>query len=148
MWNPLTPAEVVAAMGGPARAAAQAGEELGEWQRTQLLSVYSATRHLAAELGGVEPHVAGVAAALAAVLREAPRDLAAVPRLSELAAELADTADPRAMAELACRALDLLRADRSPAAQTVRAALRAELARAVRVEVTVLADAIEGPQAG
>ena len=147
MWNPLTPAEVVAAMGGPARAAAHAGEELGEWQRSQLLSVYSATRHLAAELAGVQPHVAEVAAALAGVLRAAPHDLAAAPRLTELAARLDDTADPRAMAELACLALDLVRADPSPAAREVRAAVRAELARAVRLEVAVLADAIEGPPA-
>ena len=69
MWIPLTPAEVVAAMGAPARAAARAPERLAEWERAQLLSVYSASRHLAAELAGVEPHTPAVAAELAAVLR-------------------------------------------------------------------------------
>jgi len=136
MWNPLTPAEVVAAMGAPARAAARAPEPLEQWERAQLLSVYSATRHLAAELAGVEPHTPVVAAELAAVLRAGP------PALAPIADELAATTDPRALADAACRALDVLR---EAGDEATRAAVRRVLAAAVRHEVTVLADAIEGP---
>ena len=144
MWNPLTPADVVAAMGGPAQAAARCAQELTEWERGQLLSVYSATRHLAAELGAVEPHVRAVADELGAALRSAPPTLPDAGGLTALAARLAATADPRAVAGLTCEALDLLRADGSATAEAVRAALRAGLKRAVGLEVAALADAIEG----
>ncbi|CAB4880823.1 unannotated protein [freshwater metagenome] len=142
MWNPLTPAEVVAAMGGPTQVAARSRVELSEWERGQLFSVYSATRHLAAEIGAVEPHAAGVAAELAASLRAAPDSIAG---LREIAGRLEGTADPRVIAQLSCEALDILQADGSPPAQAARAALRAVLRRAVELEVGALADAIEGP---
>lgn len=144
MWNPLTPADVVAAMGDPAQAAARSAEELTDWERGQLLSVYSATRHLAAELGGVEPHVRAVADELAAALRSAPPVLSAAAALAALAARLEATGDPRAVAGLTCEALDLLRADGSASADTVRGDVRAALKRAVELEVGILADAIEG----
>ena len=145
MWNPLTPAEVVAAMGGPAQTAARSPLELTEWERGQLFSVYSATRHLAAELGAVEPHVRAVADECAAALRSAPAELPGAATLAALAERLEATADPRAVAGLTCEALDVLRADGSPPAAAVRGALRTGLRRAVELEVGALADAIEGP---
>lgn len=145
MWNPLTPAEVVAAIGATAREQARLPEALDTWEKGQLMSVYSATRHLAAELGTVAPHVPRAGAALAATLRAAPVDLAA--SLEPLAAELDGEADPRALGDTACRALDVLRASADPAAAGVRAAVHADLAAAVRLETEILADAIEGARA-
>ena len=145
MWNPLTPAEVVGAMGGPAQVAGRSTQELTDWERGQLLSVYSATRHLAAELGAVEPHVPRIAAELAAALRTAPPVMADAAALGGCAARLDGETDPRALAGVACEALDLLRAAGTPEAAAVRAGVRTALKGAVELEVGALADAIEGP---
>jgi len=148
MWNPLTPADVVGAMGGPAQAAGRSTQELTDWERGQLLSVYSATRHLAAELGAVEPHVPQVAGELAAALRAAPPALEGAAALGDCAARLDGETDPRVLAGVACEALDLLRNAGTPEAAAVRAGVRTALKRAVELEVGALADAIEGPAGG
>lgn len=145
MWNPLTPAQVVAAMGVTARDAARSEQTLDDWERGQLLSVYSATRHLAAEIGEVEPLVGAVTADLAAALRTCPEEHTSSAPLTALATKLDDTLDPRAAADLACQALDILRNDPSAASAGVRGAVRKALRRAVELEVQILADAIEGP---
>jgi len=133
MWNPLTPAEVIAAIGPAARDAARAGD-LDPWMRGQLLSVYSGTRHLAAELGDVAPRVPEVARELAEAVRAGGLD--------DLAGALAAQTDPRVLAELTCQALDRLRVD-DP--RRARPLIQRALARAVALEIELLADAIEGP---
>ena len=50
MFNPLTPSEMVTAIGLAARTAARGEGELDEFDRGQLMSAYSATRHLAIEI--------------------------------------------------------------------------------------------------
>src|ERR1700733_3505882 len=55
MFNQLPPAEVVAAIGATLRTAARNEGEPSAFERDQLMSAYSATRHLAAELAGYEP---------------------------------------------------------------------------------------------
>ena len=50
MFNPLTPSEMVAAIGMAARTTARGDGELDEFDRGQLMSAYSATRHLAIEI--------------------------------------------------------------------------------------------------
>lgn len=145
MWNPLSPSEVIAAMGSPVRDAARGEEPLDDWQSGQLLSVYSATRHLAAEVGAVEPHLGELTGELAAALRSAAEPPELVASLSQLAEQLRDVGDSRQAAEIACRALDLVRAEGSATAETVREQIHVALAHAVELEVRLLADAIEGP---
>ena len=50
MFNPLTPSEMVSAIGLAARATARSESELDDFDRGQLMSAYSATRHLAIEI--------------------------------------------------------------------------------------------------
>ena len=50
MFNPLTPSQMVTAIGLAARAAGRGQESLGRFERGQLMSAYSASRHLAIEL--------------------------------------------------------------------------------------------------
>jgi hypothetical protein len=50
MFNPLTPTEIVSAIGKTARAAATSEEQGSDFDRDQLMSAYSATRHLAVEM--------------------------------------------------------------------------------------------------
>lgn len=51
MFNQLTAAQVVTAIGATARATARSEKgELSDFERDQLMSAYSATRHLAVEL--------------------------------------------------------------------------------------------------
>ncbi len=107
------------------------------------------TRHLAAEIGGVEPRVGSVTADArrrTADLR--PTSIPSSSPLGALAAQLDGTSDPRAAADLACQALDILRNEPSDASPAVRSAVRTALRRAVELEVQILADAIEGPASG
>ena len=50
MFNPLSPSEMITAIGRAAREAARGGAPLSDFERTQLKSAYSATRHLAIEI--------------------------------------------------------------------------------------------------
>src|ERR1700761_6626218 len=107
MFNPLTPSEMVSAIGLAARAAARSETELDDFDRGQLMSAYSATRHLAIEI-----------ASFAAELRDrclAIADLAAGsgdPLLGELAdsvraasADAAEAGEAIAVVLERCRAV-------------------------------------------
>ncbi|MCW3011558.1 MAG: hypothetical protein JWO90_1962 [Solirubrobacterales bacterium] len=143
MLNPVTPAEVVVAIGHAARDGARSEDPGATFARGQLLSAYSATRHLATELSLFGPEVAAFAAEVARIAREGAGDDAA-PLLA-LAAVIAATEDAQRLGDPVCELLDLLRADGSPQAALVRAQVRAALARLGDREVELLADAIEGP---
>jgi hypothetical protein len=65
----LTPSDVVTAIGLAARRAAKVDDPGGEFERDQLSSVYSATRHLAAELEGYAPAFEAFRAAVVDRLR-------------------------------------------------------------------------------
>jgi hypothetical protein len=72
VFNQLTPAEVVTAIGVTARGAARHQGELSDFGRDQLMSVYSATRHLTAELATYEPTLTEFTASVARSLRACP----------------------------------------------------------------------------
>jgi hypothetical protein len=90
MFVPLRPAEMVTAIGRAARAAGRADGEPTEFQRGQLMSAYSATRHLAVELDHFGPERERlrheVAAALTAAVAALPPGDPARERLSGLLA--------------------------------------------------------------
>jgi hypothetical protein len=141
MFNPLTPAEVTTAMGRAARDAARSDDPADAFVRAQLLSVYSASRHLGVELTAFEPELRGFAAAVAdAVSAAGPGD----DRWAAIAAELAATAEAREMGDLVCRLLDALRADAGQQAAGLRGVVRARLAELAGREVDLLAAVIEG----
>lgn len=141
MINPLTPAEVVGAIGRAARDAAASEGPLDDFARGQLKSAYSGSRHLAAEVATFAPELrsfgGGVADAVVAAAR---------PDLEELAGAIGATADPYALGPAVCDLLDRLREDPSPAAVALRAEVRTALRALCDREVELMADAIEGPR--
>lgn len=130
MFNQLTATETVAAMGCTARDAARKGE-LGEFGRGQLMSAYSASRHLSVELSSFEPELHAYTVAVAAV---AP------------AAGLDGCSDAGRAGDLTCALLDTLRGHDSPAAVELRGAIHTALRELVDREVALLAEAIEEPR--
>jgi hypothetical protein len=139
VFNPLTPAEMADAMGRTARDAARSSDPADGFVRAQLMSVYSASRHLGVELTAFEPELQAFVTAVARATAQAGAD-AGGGRLGD---ELGETSDPRALGGLVCELLDEVRGDRSAAARDVHAAVRSKLAGLVDREVELLADVIE-----
>lgn len=141
MITPLTPAEMVGAIGEAARQAARSEAPLNDFQRSQLLSAYSGTRHLAVELESFPPAIAAFCNALADRIDAAPQ--AQLPELTAIASQLRLTADPQHAGEVVSALLNLLRAHPSPAAAAVRADVQGALRDLCDLEVELLADALE-----
>ena len=129
MFSPLTPADVVIAIGRATRDAARSSEPASDFSRGQLMSAYSASRHLGVELVSFAPELRSFAQELAA-------DLPALDR-ARSAHEIGD---------LVAAALDDLRGDPSPHAAELRARLHTALRRLCDREVELLADVIEAPR--
>jgi hypothetical protein len=138
MYPPLTPSEMVAAIGAAARVAARAEDPGGAFSRGQLRSAGSAARHLAVELASYAEERRAVAADVAGAV--AASELAGREPYAGLARQLAgapERADPL------CDLLAALRADGVPAALALRDDVRAILARMADREVALLTAAIE-----
>jgi hypothetical protein len=138
MITPLTPAEVIAAIGRTARDAARGDAPLSEFERAQLMSAYSGSRHLAVELESFGPEVERFCTRVATAI-----DASELAEARPAAAALRETADPRRAGEVVCGLLNLLRAHPSPAAVGLRADVRTSLRELCDREVDLLADAIE-----
>jgi hypothetical protein len=140
MFNQLTPADTVRAIGATTQRIARGGE-MSEFDRDQLMSTYSATRHLAVELSSYEPELRRFRQGLAELVRDA--------RLEDRGGELAATADrldeaidAAAVGGAVCDLLDRLRADDSPQAEALRTEVHASLRLLADTEVDLLADAL------
>jgi hypothetical protein len=142
VFNSLTPAEVVTAIGLAARRAARSEAPSGDFERDQLMSAYSATRHLAGELAGYGPEWERFRAAVAERLSAAAagEDLGRRLRAGAVAVEREEgtAAVGAALAEL----LADLRSSDDPAAAGVRADIRGLLRELAAREVDLLADAL------
>ncbi|QEC48077.1 hypothetical protein FSW04_11195 [Baekduia soli] len=138
MLNPLTPAEVVTAIGAAARDAARSEEPGNAFGRASLLSAYSGSRHLAVEIEHFDAERAVFAADVADAVQAA-----GLPALAPLATRLRGTSAAAPLGDLVCELLDALRADPAPGAATLRGAVQARLAHLADREVELLADAIE-----
>jgi hypothetical protein len=145
VFNPMTTSEMVTAVGRAARDAARAGEAASEFSRGQLMSAFSASRHLSVELAQFPAEVQAFATA---VSREVDRaDSVSHPReLSAIAEELKRATDSNRVGDLVCAALDLIRDDPAPAARSLRTSLHGALRALSDREVELLADAIERPR--
>jgi hypothetical protein len=143
MFNQLTPSDIVSAIGVTARDAARSHDPAGEFERDQLLSAYSATRHLAVELSSYGPEwtrfreavTARIAAAIAA-------GDATTADLADFAARLEADASTAGVGATLGDLLAALRDDDAPAATALRADLHAELRALADREVDLLADAL------
>lgn len=143
MFNPLTPAEVVSAIGRAARDAARGGEEASEFSRGQLLSAYSLSRHLTVELDAYGPELEAFAADVAGWTAALPEAAGGGEALRALAARLEATADARELGTLTCELLDRLRVDESNTARELRARIQGRLRGVADREVELLAAVIE-----
>jgi hypothetical protein len=137
MFNQLTPAEVVGAIGTTVRTAARSDGPTSDFDRDQLMSAYSATRHLAVELSAYEPELSRFTEAVARSVRAA-----ALPGALEIAAGLGDAGDPRVVGASLCELLDRLREERLPQAIALRGEIHARLRALADREVDLLADAL------
>lgn len=137
MFNQLSPSDVVRAVGVTARDAARGGDVQSGFSRDQLMSAYSATRHLAAELSTYEPEWAHFRAALAARVRE-DADAGLGPFASRLEAD----GDVAAVAAATAELLERLRDDATPTGIALRADVRRLVRELADREVDLLADAL------
>jgi hypothetical protein len=138
MFNPMTPSEMVAAIGTAARTTARGDGELDEFDRGQLMSAYSATRHLAIEIESFRGELSARCAAIAdAVDSESGGDADA---LGELAARLRGSPDARGAGDAIGELLDLCR---EHGLSALRGEIRTQLRALCDAEVTLLADGIE-----
>jgi hypothetical protein len=144
MFNPLTPAQYVMAIGLAARDQARDEQAPGEFRRGQLMSAYSGSRHLAVELTWFGPELARFASRaadeVAATAAADPHDDA----LRELEAGLRGGDGPADVGRRVSELLEHLRAHPSPEYDGLRTRLQALLAELCDREVTLLAEAIEG----
>jgi hypothetical protein len=142
MFNSLTPAEVVTAIGLAARRAARADEPAGDFERDQLMSAYSATRHLAGELASYGPEWERFRTAIAQRLSAATAGPQLAGRLRAAATEVEREDGAAAVgATLAELLADLRRSD-DPASAGVRADVHALLRELAGREVDLLAEAL------
>jgi hypothetical protein len=142
VFSPLTPADVVTAIGRAARDAARSDEPASEFSSGQLMSAYSASRHLGVELARFDTELASFAGAVAADLRDAGGE-----RLAQRANHVAQARDAHAIGDLVAVTLDELRGDPAPVAAQLRGRLRSALRELADREVELLAEVIEGPRA-
>jgi hypothetical protein len=138
MFNPLTPSEMVTAIGLAARATARGDGALDDFDRGQLLSAYSATRHLAVEIASFADELTARCAAIA--------DIAdGQASLRGFSSAVRSAPDGAAAGEAIASLLDACRAQ--PELAETRAAIRRELRALCDAEVGLLADSIEAGRA-
>ena len=133
MFNPLTPAEMVLAVGRAARAAARAPGGSADFTRSQLMSAYSATRHLTVEMTTYEAELRAFISEVAAIVRRTDLD----GRLSGHVAAIEDASDAREVGTAICELLDVLRDEE------LRVRVHTLVARLVDREVDLLADGLD-----
>jgi hypothetical protein len=144
MFVPLRPAEMVTAIGRAARAGGRAEGEPTEFERGQLMSAYSASRHLAVELDHFGPERErlrdDVAAAVAATAARLAGD---DPARAWLGAMLARSDDERALGEDLCALLAECRERSGEPWTTLHSIVRARLRALCDREVSLLTEVIE-----
>ena len=142
MFNPGTTSEMVTAVGRAARDAARADGAGSEFSRGQLMSAFSASRHLSVELARFPAELEAFAAAVTNELVGAEA-VACPSELDAIARQLATASDAPRIGDLVAAGLDLLREDPAPAARRLRKSLRRRLRALSEREVDLLADVIE-----
>jgi hypothetical protein len=93
VFNPLSAPEITIAVGRVLKQAASAGDPRDEYQRSQLLSAYSITRHLAAEQADGDALTDWFRERLVAELRAAAADPAPLADLDARAAAIGSCRD-------------------------------------------------------
>jgi hypothetical protein len=141
MFNQLTPSEVVTAIGATLRGAARGEGQASDFGRDQLMSAYSATRHLAVELAAYEPELRNFTASVSDQIRaaEVPGLERELPSLSD---RIGRSRDPSEIGEALCELFELLRRTPSPQTRALRTSIHVQLRSLADREVDLLADAL------
>jgi hypothetical protein len=146
MFNPLTPAQTVTAIGRTARTAARTETALDEWGRGQLKSAFSASRHLAIELESFPDelrscceHVSAAASAAVQASSPCPQREA----LASLAARVERAGDAPAAGAALAELLELCRGHRHAPWPELRREVQSALRTLCEREVALLAAGIE-----
>lgn len=139
MFDQLSAPETVHAMGRTARAAARGGE----LATSQLMSTYSASRHLVVELTLFEDELRHFCTRVSAAVRAHSTELPSRATLEATAAGLEGSHDARHVGDAVASLLDLLRVDPAPAAAVLREEVRAALRDLADRQVELLADGVE-----
>jgi hypothetical protein len=143
MFNQLTPSEIVGAIGVTARDAARSDDPAGEFERDQLLSAYSATRHLAVELSSYGPAWERFTQAMAQRVRSAAHDDPATQaQLTATAEQIEHDSGTASVGAAVSDLLLALRGDDSGPATALRADVHVLLRELADSEVDLLADAL------
>jgi hypothetical protein len=142
VFNQLTPAETVTAIGATIRMAARRDEPASAFDRDQLMSAYSATRHLAAELAGYELPLVQFTAAVAASIRACPDPNLRGDLLSR-ADRVAASRDVAMLGHEIGEMLAALGCSSSDAATALQRELHGHLRSLAGREVDLLADALD-----
>ena len=138
---------MVSAVGRAAREAARSEAAASEFSTRQLMSAYSASRHLAVELAAFTGELQWFTEAVAGELRAA-RGVTNGSTLPGLAAELEGTTDAQRAGDVVSEVFDALRDDASPEAALLRVRLHSLLRKLSEREVFLLAETIEGTRSG
>lgn len=108
MFNQLTASEVVTAIGVTVRGAARSEAQVSDFDRDQLMSAYSATRHLAVELAAYEPELRNFARSVSEEIRRAG-GTSTERELVIVADKIERSLDPGSIGEGLCQVCELLR---------------------------------------
>jgi hypothetical protein len=141
MFNQLTPSEIVTAIGATVRGAARSDGQTSDFERDQLMSAYSATRHLAIELAAFEPELRSFTVTVAGLLDDVA-DPSLHTELAPSAEALEAAADARAVGDAVCDAMEILRARPDAAAEQLRTEIHVHLRALADREVALLADGL------
>jgi hypothetical protein len=141
MFNQLTPAEVVSAIGATLRRAARTESPASDFERDQLLSAYSATRHLAVELAAYEQPLRAFTESVTRELRSAESSRLG-DELRRLAGAIDAAGDAGAIGAALCELFEVLRGDPSDQTQRLRAEIHVHVRSLADQEVDLLADAL------
>jgi hypothetical protein len=140
MFSPVEPAAVMVAVGRAARAAAAVESSLDDFQRGQLLSAYSATRHLAAEAAGYPAAFDEFRAALVTDFQSAAGGDAGIAAACD---GIARSSSPGEAGSILADLLSSLRVRSDDQAAAARTAVRQRLRALAATEVQLLSRHID-----
>jgi hypothetical protein len=141
LFNQLTASEVVTAIGVTLRGAARSESQASDFDRDQLMSAYSATRHLAVELATYEPELRAFARSVSEEIRRST-EAHSEPELAGLADRIAGSLEPGSIGEGLCEVFAVLRKSPSAESRALRARLHFHLRTLADREVDLLAQGL------
>jgi hypothetical protein len=142
LFNQLTASEVVTAIGVTLRKAARSESQASDFDRDQLMSAYSATRHLAVELAAYEPELRAFARLVSEETRRST-ETRNEPELADLADGIAGSLDPGSIGDGLCEVFAVLRRSPSAESRALRARLHFHLRSLADREVELLAQGLD-----